>query len=64
VVRATEDTVIPAAIGDLLIANARRAEHAEIVDIHNTDHALGLAMRAQPGLVDRLGNVICHAILA
>lgn len=64
VVRAAEDTVVPATIGELLIANARRAEHAEIVDILNTDHALGLALRAQPGLVDRLGNVICRAILA
>ncbi|MGY2492360.1 alpha/beta hydrolase [Cupriavidus sp. CP313] len=64
VVRATEDTVVPAAIGELLIANARRAEHAEIVNIPNTDHALVMALQAQPGLVDRLGNVICHAILA
>ncbi|WP_244223041.1 alpha/beta fold hydrolase [Cupriavidus lacunae] len=64
VVRAAEDTVVPATIGELLVANARRAEHAEIVDILNTDHALGLAFRAQPGLVDRLGNVICRAILA
>lgn len=64
VVRATEDTVVPATIGELLIANAKRAEHTEIVDIPNTDHALGMALRAQPRLVDRLGNVICHAILA
>lgn len=63
VVRATEDTVVPATIGELLIANARRAEHAEIVDILDTDHALGLALRAQPGLIDRLGIVICRAIL-
>lgn len=62
-VRATEDTVVPATIGELLIANARRAEHAEIVDILNTDHALGLALRAQPGLIDRLGDVISRAIL-
>ncbi len=64
VVRATEDTVVPATTGELLIANARRAEHTEIVDILSTDHVLGMALRAQPGLVDRLGNVICHAILA
>lgn len=63
VVRATKDTVVPATIGEPLIANARCAEHAEIVDILNTGHALGLALRAQPGLVDRLGNVICRAIL-
>ncbi|WP_316149548.1 alpha/beta hydrolase [Cupriavidus sp. BIC8F] len=64
VVHATEDTVVPAIIGELLVANDRRAEHTEIVDIPNTDHALGMALRAQPRLVDRLGNVICHAILA
>lgn len=64
VVRATEDTVVPATIGALLIANASRAEHAEIVDLLNTDHALGLALRAQPGLAGHLGKVISRAILA
>jgi pimeloyl-ACP methyl ester carboxylesterase len=64
VVRATEDTIVPAAIGELHVANATRAKHAEFVDIFNTDHALGLAFRAQPGLIDRLANVICRAILA
>ncbi len=64
VVRATQDTIIPAAVGEMLIANARHAEHVEIVDIPDSDHGLVMALRAQPGLVDRLGHIICRAILA
>lgn len=62
VVQAEHDTVVPHEIGQLLVDNARSAEDAKIVQLPGLDHALSVALRESPALVDQLAKILLRTV--
>lgn len=64
VIQASDDEVVPAAIGRDLIRNASKAEHAELLVLQGVSHAIGTALENDAGMLQDVACAISRAMRA